>query len=780
MKILTLLIVLLLLVPTSGVAGEVSFNRDIRSILSSKCFFCHGPSEKSRKANLRLDLSEEAFPTAFVKGSLEDSEAWHRIISNDEDDIMPPPEFKKELTEVEINTIKQWIEEGAKWEEHWAYLPVTKPNNDTESTWVINSIDKFILYELKKQDLVPSTEADKRTLIRRLYLDLTGLPPTIKDIDNFLNNKSTNTYEQLVDKLLASEAYAERMTLVWMDAARYGDTSVFHDDGPRTMWPWRDWVLNAYKSNMPFDQFSLEQLAGDLLPNATLSQKIASGFNRNHATTDEGGVIPEEFRVEYVVDRVKTTGNVWMGLTMECAQCHDHKYDPISQKEYYQFYAFYNNNADPGMQTRNGNTAPMLEIYPDHPKRRADLKNKIKTEGNTLIANLFINPAVVGRASREGHKLKNELDELNKLKTTSMIMGDNTSDKMRKTYVLMRGQYASPDKSKEIYPDTPKFLPPMKAGLPKNRLGLAKWLVDKDNPLTARVTVNRHWQTIFGSALVSTPGDFGSQGAWPSNMNLLNYLAADFVENNFDVKRSIKQMVMSATYRQSSVTIPIHMEKDPTNLYYARAPRFRLLGEFVRDNALSISGLLNTTVGGASVKPYQPEGLWNEVSLNGDRRFVRDDGEKLYRKSMYTYWKRSAPHPGMLAFDAPTRETCTIQRQNTNTPMQALVTLNDEQFVEASRAFAEKILVSNNSTFENKLDFAFETATGRPADNIRKNVFTELYNYQKKIFDTEPQRATDLLSIGDHKSNMLDKAEHATWTILASTILNLDETLNRE
>ena len=780
MKILTLLIVLLLLVPTSGVAGEVSFNRDIRSILSSKCFFCHGPSEKSRKANLRLDLSEEAFPTAFVKGSLEDSEAWHRIISNDEDDIMPPPEFKKELTEVEINTIKQWIEEGAKWEEHWSYLPVTKPNNDTESTWVINSIDKFILSELKKQDLAPSTEADKRTLIRRLYLDLTGLPPTIKDIDNFLNNKSTNTYEQLVDKLLASEAYAERMTLVWMDAARYGDTSVFHDDGPRTMWPWRDWVLNAYKSNMPFDQFSLEQLAGDLLPNATLSQKIASGFNRNHATTDEGGVIPEEFRVEYVVDRVKTTGNVWMGLTMECAQCHDHKYDPISQKEYYQFYAFYNNNADPGMQTRNGNTAPMLEIYPDHPKRRADLKNKIKTEGNTLIANLFINPAVVGRASREGHKLKNELDELNKLKTTSMIMGDNTSDKMRKTYVLMRGQYASPDKSKEIYPDTPKFLPPMKAGLPKNRLGLAKWLVDKDNPLTARVTVNRHWQTIFGSALVSTPGDFGSQGAWPSNMNLLNYLAADFVENNFDVKRSIKQMVMSATYRQSSVTIPIHMEKDPTNLYYARAPRFRLLGEFVRDNALSISGLLNTTVGGASVKPYQPEGLWNEVSLNGDRRFVRDDGEKLYRKSMYTYWKRSAPHPGMLAFDAPTRETCTIQRQNTNTPMQALVTLNDEQFVEASRAFAEKILVSNNSTFENKLDFAFETATGRLADSIRKNVFTELYNYQKKIFDTEPQRATDLLSIGDHKSNMLDKAEHATWTILASTILNLDETLNRE
>ena len=779
------IITLLLFVSSTLVAKEVSFNRDIRPIFSSKCFFCHGPSEKSRKADLRLDIEEEAFRDndgikAFVKSSLKDSEAWLRITSKDEDDIMPPSEFKKELTSSEIDLIKKWIENGAEWEDHWSYLPISKPDNNTESNWIINDIDKFILSKLKKQGLAPSREADKRTLIRRLYLDLTGLSPTINDINNFVSDNSPNAYEKLVNELLSSESYAERMTLVWMDAARYGDTSVFHDDGPRTMWPWRDWVLNAYKNNMPFDQFTIEQLAGDLLPDATISQKIASGFNRNHATTDEGGVIPEEFRVEYVVDRVKTTGNVWMGLTMECAQCHDHKYDPISQEEYYQFYAFYNNNADPGMQTRNGNTAPMLEIYPDHPKRRADLDKQIKVETKILVNNLFVDAVAVGKAGRKRQKLKKELDELNKLKTTSMIMGDNTSDKMRKTYILMRGQYASPDKSKEIYPNTPKFLPPMKADLPKNRLGLAKWLVDKDNPLTARVTVNRHWQTIFGSALVSTPGDFGSQGAWPSNMDLLNYLAADFVENNFDVKRSIKQMVMSATYRQSSVTIPIHMEKDPTNLYYARAPRFRLMGEFVRDNALSISGLLNTKVGGPSVKPYQPEGLWNEVSLNGNRRFVRDKGEKLYRKSMYTYWKRSAPHPGMLAFDAPTRETCTIQRQNTNTPMQALVTLNDEQFVEASRAFAEKILTSNNDTFESKLDFAFETATGRPADSTRIDVFKELYNYQKKIFDTEPQRATDLLSVGDYKSSTLDKTEHATWTILASTILNLDETLNRE
>ena len=411
----------LMLVTITLSAKEISFNRDIRPILSSKCFFCHGPSEKSRKADLRLDLSEEAFTTAFTKGSLEDSEAWHRIISDDKDEIMPPPEFKKELTKSEINIIKQWIESGAEWEDHWSYLPVTKPKNNAKSNWIINDIDKFILSELKKQNLRPSQQADKRTLIRRLYFDLTGLPPTISDINNFLNDKSANAYENLVDKLLASESYAERMTLVWMDAARYGDTSVFHDDGPRTMWPWRDWVLNAYKSNMPFDQFSIEQLAGDLLPNATLSQKIASGFNRNHATTDEGGVIPEEFRVEYVVDRVKTTGNVWMGLTMECAQCHDHKYDPISQEEYYQFYAFYNNNADPGMQTRNGNTGPMLEIYPDHAKRRSELDIKIKTEAKIIVENLFQNAVALGKAAKARNKFKKELNELNKKKTTSMI-----------------------------------------------------------------------------------------------------------------------------------------------------------------------------------------------------------------------------------------------------------------------------------------------------------------------------------------------------------------------
>jgi hypothetical protein len=362
-----------------------------------------------------------------------------------------------------------------------------------------------------------------------------------------------------------------------------------------------------------------------------------------------------------------------------------------------------------------------------------------------------------------------------------MIMGDNPPNKMRKTYILMRGQYASPDESKEILPDTPSFLPPMDKELPKNRLGLAKWLMDKDHPLTARVTVNRYWQTIFGRPLVSTPGDFGSQGSWPTHPDLLSWLAKDFIDNKWNVKRTIKQMVMSSTYRQSSETRAVHMEKDPVNLYHARAPRFRLMGEFVRDNALSLSGLLNRTFGGPGVKPYQPPGLWNEVSLNGGRRFVRDNGDKLYRRSMYTYWKRSAPHPGMMAFDTPTRETCTLQRQRTNTPMQALVTLNDEQFVEASRAFAQRILKSPAKSFSDRLDMAFELATGRPADSIRKEVLQDAHSYQSKIFQAEPKRADDLLKIGEtSRDSSIPAQEHATWTVLASMILNLDETLNRE
>lgn len=1034
----------------------VSFNRDIRPILSSKCFHCHGPSEKSRKAKLRLDIEAEALSErdgirAIVPGNLDESELWHRILSDDPEEMMPPPESKKPMTKEEVSLFKAWIDEGAKWEKHWSFAKLNSPPlpEVSDPNWSRNPIDRFVLRNLDQRRLQPSPEADRRTLIRRLYLDLTGLPPTPDEIKGFLEDKKPDAYERLVDHLLASDGYAERMTLVWMDAARYGDTSVFHDDGPRTMWPWRDWVLDAYKQNMPFDQFTVEQLAGDLLPESTVEQKIASGFNRNHATTDEGGVIAEEFRVEYVVDRVKTTANVWMGLTMECAQCHSHMYDPISQEEYYGFYAFYNNNADPGMQTRRGNQAPVVNVESSEQKeKKAELEKKnqeisnkqdarrkearkafeewseeqflaagekkaplapsglishlpldtfeknltpdlagnttdshlhgkakaignakfnggLKIEGNgfvevksfkdpqwnkpfsygcwvktangnqngavfakmdeanayrgfdlwlqggkpgahiihkwqdnavkvvgkkKLTANkwqhLFITYDGSGRAAgtrvflngeklehtveadgltatiatdkplrlgrrfntsitngveiddvrfydreltavevqslfgsdtitpllaiaagdrtpaqtktlfdhylhsldkpyqalgKEKDKVNGEIAALSKNKITSMIMADNPANKMRKTYLLMRGQYASPDKSKEYLPDTPAFLPPMKEDLPKTRLGMAKWLIDPEHPLTARVAANRHWQTIFGRGLTNTPSDFGSQGNWPTHPDLINWLAADFRDNGWNVKRAIKQMVTSATYRQSSVTRKEHLEKDPVNLYHARAPRFRMMGEFVRDNALAISGLLNRQFGGAGVKPYQPPGLWVEVSLSGGRKFIRDKGEKLYRRSMYTYWKRSAPQPALMAFDTPTREVCVLQRQRTNTPMQALVTLNDDQFVEAARHFAKRILKSGGKTFPEKLNFAFEWATGRPADQLRIDVLKEFYDEQSKVFKDDPKRADELLSVGESaRDEKLDPYDHAAWTLLASIILNLDETLNRE
>ncbi|MAS79278.1 MAG: hypothetical protein CMI25_02555 [Opitutae bacterium] len=1059
-KSLSIFSLISLLFSCLQLAGEgkqtVSFNRDIRPILSSKCFHCHGPSDKFRKAKLRLDLEESALSErdgirAIVPGSLDESELWHRILSDDPEEMMPPPESKKPMSKEEISLFKTWIAEGAKWEDHWSFSAIKEPALPEVSNpdWIRNPIDRFVLRNLDKRGLKPSPEADRRTLARRLFLDLTGLPPSPAEVKGFLDDKSPDALERLVDRLLSSDGYAERMTLVWMDAARYGDTSVFHDDGPRTMWPWRDWVLNAYKNNMPFDQFTIEQLAGDLLPESTVDQKIASGFNRNHATTDEGGVIAEEFRVEYVVDRVKTTANVWMGLTMECAQCHSHMYDPISQEEYYSFYAFYNNNADPGMQTRRGNQAPVVNVESsDQKKKKAELEKKngeiskkqdarrkvaqksfdewteeqflnagekktpvapsglvshlpldifeknltpdiarnttdcrlhgkakpignakfnggLKIEGNGFVElkgfkdptwnkpfsygcwvktsngnqngavfakmdegnafrgfdlwlqngkpgahiihkwqdnavkvvgkkkiaakkwqHVFITYDGSGRAAgtrvylngekldhtveadgltatiatdkplrlgrrfstsitngveiddvrfydreltsievqslfgsdlitpllalaasdrtpeqtktlfdhylnsidkpyqalaREKDKINGELASLGKTKITSMIMADNPANKMRKTYLLMRGQYSSPDKSKEFTPDTPGFLPPMKEDLPKTRLGLAKWIVDPQHPLTARVAANRHWQTIFGRGLTNTPSDFGSQGNWPTHPDLINWLAADFRKNGWNVKRAIKQMVTSATYRQSSVTRPEHLEKDPVNLYHARAPRFRMMGEFVRDNALAISGLLQRDFGGSGVKPYQPPGLWVEVSLSGGRKFIRDKGEKLYRRSMYTYWKRSAPQPALMAFDTPTREVCVLQRQRTNTPMQALVTLNDDQFVEAARRFARRILSSGKKTFPDKLNFAFEWATGRPADQLRIDVLKEFYDEQSKVFKDDPKRADELLSVGESpRDEKLDPYDHAAWTLLASIILNLDETLNRE
>ena len=1022
----------------------VQFNRDIRPLLSNNCFLCHGPDEGRRKAKLRLDVEAEAKKEVIVAGDVTDSEFWARITSTDPDEMMPPPESKKQLTAHQKALLKRWIEQGAKYEGHWAFLEPKSPTPPKGNLkWGHNPIDHFVLKQLESNGLKPTPEASRELLIRRVTFDLTGMPPTLVEIDAFVNDKSANAYEKVVDRLLKSKAYAERMTLHWMDVARYGDSSVHHADGPRTMWPWRDWVIDAYHTNKSFKDFATEQLAGDLIPNASNDQKIATGFNRNHGTTDEGGLIIEEYRVEYVVDRVKTTGNVFLGLSIECAQCHSHKYDPISHREYYQFYAFFNNNADSGKQTRNGNAPPMVNVISreniakrqaaeakvkainekiathrkgvqdafekwaieaaknvtEQPKEPAGLlahfpldafkdrkgvdlvsdKNEVKWEGGgrtvggqtgqafRVEGNGFINvkgvkppewnqpfsfgcwvkpdagnangalfskmnegnafrgfdlwlqqgavgthiiskwqdnaikvvskakvPAKkwthvfvtydgkgkaggtkiyingklqeqnveadglngtiqtpkefrIGRRFNSAQANNIEIDDVrlygrelvvadigavsgsdpiapllaiapdkrspkqketllnhylnnidqafqkltaekrtaeaeiaaaNKSKVNTMVMGDRGD--MRKTYILERGHYEHPNKEEEIKPGVPAFLPSMPEGAPANRLGLAQWLTRPDHPLTSRVAVNRYWSLLFGKGIVKSVSDFGTQGAWPTHPELLDWLATDFVKNGWNIKRTFKQIVMSATYRQSSKLNRELYTKDPENLLLARGPRFRLQGEFVRDNALAVSGLLVDKAGGPGVRPYQPPGLWNEVSLSGNVRFRQDSGENLYRKSMYTYWKRSAPAPSMTIFDAPTREKCMVERPRTNTPLQALVTMNDPQFTEAARNLAQRMIKEGGKTPQERVTFGYRLVASRQPKPIVANILLAAYNEELENFKNNAEAANKLLGIGASKRDeTIGVAEHAAWTIVASMLLNLDEVITR-
>ena len=940
---------------------------------------------------------------------------------------------------------------------HWAFvapralaLPEVK-----QVDWPRSEIDHFVLAHLEREGLEPSPEADRETLIRRLSLDLTGLPPTLEQVDAFLADNSPDAYEKVVDRLLASPRYGERMAVMWLDLARYGDTSVYHQDGAREMWAWRDGVIAAYNANKPFDRFTIDQLAGDLLPDATLAQRVASGFNRNNGTTDEGGLIEEEMRVEYAVDRVKTTATTWLGLTLECAQCHDHFYDPISQVDYYKFFAFFNVSADKGKQTSARNAPPLLEIpdaenerklpavvaqreenqaridgYPDEiaPKLRGWVKelgariadpeeefdprdtllhltldggegkrggsranglpgtgaNDGRVVGTPLwvpartgggfefkegedaflevpdagdfqrdqpfTLSLWLRPVKTGEgkdsqgsllarmeegASRRGievyyetnqrlyvqlahevesnairvrsdreiqwnkwqhicvtydgsssaggirifvdgvpwavkgeqdnlkgsirtreplrigarpggfrplgtvdevrifsralgedearalvlrdtllpvlaqsdgsawqddqresvlayylekvdkvypellkreGELKNQEEELRRPKTTVMVM----EDRDRTTYVLRRGSYADRT-DRKVEPGLPESLPPLPGDAPRNRLGLAQWLFRKENPLTARVAVNRYWQMIFGVGLVATPEDFGTQGELPSHPALLDWLAVDFRDHGWDVKRTLRSIVTSATYRQSAIASRKLYERDPSNRLLARGSRYRLQAEFLRDNALFLGGLLVDKIGGPGVKPYQPEGLWKDILQGGDRPFIQDKGESLYRRSIYTFWRRTCAPPNMLLFDAPTREKCIAQRSRTNTPLQALVTLNDVQYVEAARHLAERMIAYAGPQAQDRIAWGFRLATSRAIEERELEILLGVYRDCEANYRKDPEAAGKLLSTGESpRDEGLDSAEHAALTILASMILNLDETLSRE
>jgi len=715
------------IINVSNVPETIDFNFHVNPILSDKCFACHGPDDKQRKANLRLDtkeglyqMTEDLIKRVIDLDNLEESEMIRRIFHENKSIVMPPPESNLSLSDYEKNILKKWILQGAEWKKHWSFIKPEKPEipQIENNQWVKNEIDIFIAKNIENQNLEFSKTESKEILLRRLYFDIVGLPPSIDDIDQFLNDKSENSYEKVVDELLKSQNYGERMASIWMDIARYGDSHGYQDDTERTMWPWRDWVIHAYNKNLPYDEFITWQLAGDLIPNATKEQIIATGFNRNHKITQEGGVIPEEYRVEYVADRAITTSKLMMGLTMECARCHSHKYDNITHDEFYGFYGFFNNINEKGL-IAYGDFAPEPKITVS--------KNELN-EGLDFI------------------KLPDSLD-----KVTFMVMKE--TENLRKTYVLNRGLYNL--QMNEVKNMTPSAVLPLKKEN-SNRLDLAKWFFSDENPLTSRVVVNRIWQQFFGVGIVATPDDFGSQGNRPINPELLDWLAVTYQnEDKWDTKKFIKRIVMSSTYRQSSVTTDLNYKIDPENVYLSRYPRQKLSAEMIRDNFLKTSGLLVNKLGGPSVKPLQPDGLWDEVTGGGGgslAKYVMSSGENLYRRSLYTFWKRTVPPPTMMIFDAASRDNCEVKRQNTSTPLQSLTLMNNPEFQKAALHLSSNIFYKKLSLNE-KINIVYRTITGRKPN---KKEVTMLEEY----FDDE---------------NLLNE-ESVAFDKLCMLIYNLDET----
>lgn len=743
--------------PKDRLPAHVDFNIHIRPILSDRCFKCHGPDGKQRKANLRLDIADSAFAVlkespgmfAIVPGKPQESRVYHRIISEDTAEQMPPPSSNLVLSEYEKKLIEKWIKQGAEYKPHWAFIapqPQQIPETDDED-WAKNEIDPFILAKMEAVGLSPNEQADKERLLKRVCFDLTGLPATIEMQEKFLNDNSSNAYEKIIDELLANKHYGEKMALHWLDVARYADSHGYQDDGLRTMWPWRDWVIHAFNENYSYEKFVTWQLAGDLMTEPTKEMLLATGFNRNHKITQEGGVIDEEYRLEYVTDRTNTFGKAFLAMTFECAKCHDHKFDPIPQKAYYSTFAFFNQINEKGLL------------------------------GDITLASLADPPNM----KINSDDVKNILRFINKKDTAAvMVMIMKDSSKTRPTHILKRGVY-------DQLGDTVSFNTPSKIfpfdsmKLDKNRLGLAKWLFDKKHPLTARVFVNRIWQEFFGRGLVKTSGDFGMQGEPPSHPELLDWLALDFMNHGWNIKRLVKQIVMSATYQQSSAVSKAKYSKDPDNIFLSRSPRARYAAEFVKDLVLSSSGLMNDEIGGPSVKTYQPKGIW-ESSTSGRgqlARYVQDHDEKLYRRGMYTFIKRTVPPPSMLTFDASNRDQCEVKRVSTNTPLQALVLLNDPQVLEAARVMAER-LSSEKISEEQKIEKAFRLIICRKATEKERQILFEYYKKEKEAFSKQPAKAESFLKAGEYKhEEKINKTEAAALMQAVHTIYNMEEAITK-
>jgi hypothetical protein len=754
-------------------AAPPDFNRDIRPILAENCFYCHGQDAAKREADLRFDLRESPLSRgAIIPGNPTAGTLPERIHSSDPDLVMPPPDSGRQLSQTQKQLLLDWIAAGAEWQPHWAFTTPVKPAEPEvkNTAWPRNPIDRFVLAELERTGLQPAPEADRQTLIRRLSADLIGLPPTPAEVDAFVNDTAPDAWEKLVDRLLASPHYGERMALPWLDAARYADSNGFQQDGDTWQWIWRDWVVTALNNDLPFDQFTIWQLAGDLLPEATTEQKIASGFNRNHLLNGEGGAIPEEQRWVILFDRMETTSTTWLGLTLNCAQCHDHKYDPVTANDYYSLLDGFNRVPESGtpqfFSSRIRVAAPFLELpSADDQKFVTDLEARI------AAAEAAGEPAAKQREELKAQLTAWRADKLPRV----MIMSDAQP---RETHVLTRGDYLSP--AEKVSFNTPAFLPPLPADAPRNRLGFARWLVSGNHPLTARVQVNRMWQLFFGSGLVRTSEDLGVQSEFPRHLDLLNWLAVEFPTRGWSSKAMHRLIVTSSTYRQSSRITPTLAAQDPENRLYARASRFRMPSLILRDWALASAQLLHPTIGGPPVYPYQPDGIWESLAITKERDFTypSSTGSDLYRRSLYTFWRRTVA-PANL-FDTSNRQACRVRSQPTSTPLHALTTLNDPTWVEAARVLAEKTWLTNDSD-ELRLAAAFQRVICRTPTTAESSRLLHGLQKQRTLFSANPDAATQLLEVGQIPRNVaIPAAEHAAWTAICLAILNLDEALNRE
>lgn len=842
LNVLLLIIVALVFTQTSRAEDRLDFNRDIRPILAENCFYCHGQDANKRQAELRLDVRDAAIKSgAIAPNDLAKSSAIERINSTDPERQMPPPKSNRRLSAEQKKTLERWVSEGANYQNHWAFITPQRPAEPTvkRADWARNSIDRFVLAKLESEGLTPSPEADRATLIRRLSVDLVGLPPTPAEVDAFVADADPQAYEKLVERLLGSRHYGERMALPWLDVARYADSNGFQQDGDTWQWIWRDWVVKALNADLPFDQFTIWQLAGDLLPDATTDQKIASGFNRNHLLNGEGGAIPEEQRFVILFDRIDTTATNWLGLTMACAQCHDHKYDPITMRDYYSLLDAFNRLPESGtpqfFSSRVRVAAPFVELPTEENKAKiADFEKQIAaadaeamplvnaafegwrigifadgkpTEGKGLpdaVAAILKKPDTE-RTDDEKKSLESGLrkhfdekvratlaskipalpkldslrQQLNSYRADQtprvMVMSDSQP---RQTSILSRGEYLQP--TEKVSFATPAFLPPLPAGAPTNRLGFAQWLVSAEHPLTARVQVNRMWQHFFGAGIVKTSEDFGVQSEYPLHGSLLDWLAVEFRERGWSMKTMHRLIVTSATYRQSSRVTPDLRARDIENRLYARASRFRMPSLLLRDWSLAASGLLDARTGGVPVYPYQPDDIWEALAITKERDFTypASKGSDLYRRSLYTFWRRTVGPANM--FDASNRQACRVRATPTSTPLHALTTLNDPTWVEAARTLAEQSLKAASDT-DSRLTHAFRRVVGRKPTDRDMQTLRRALERQTAIYKSDPASAQKLLTVGASKRDeSLNPTDHAALSSVCLAIFNLDEALTRE